>query len=52
MIDGPAAFRIQQRVEVGRGFIQQLLSLKAVETQQPIRLIEPVLPQQRRFGVE
>lgn len=50
VIDGPAAFGIKQRIEIGRCFIQQLLGLKAIEAQQPVSLIEPVFPQERRFA--
>ncbi|MNI54715.1 hypothetical protein D3C73_1096220 [compost metagenome] len=52
MVDRPAALGIEQRIEVRGGFIEQLLGLKSVEAQQPVRLIQPVLPEQRRLGIQ
>ena len=50
MPQGPAAFGVQTGVK-GRGLlIQQLLRPKPVKSQQPVRLIEPMFPQQGRFG--
>ena len=48
----PAALGVKLRIDVRVGLVQQLAGLKAVEPQQPVRLIEPVLPQQRRLGVQ
>ena len=48
----PAAFWVQPRVKVRVGIIQQLGGLKAVKPQEPVRLVQAMLPQQRRFGVQ
>ena len=48
----PAALGIEQRVEVRLAFVEQLAGAKAVEPQQPIRLIESVLAQKRRLGIQ
>ena len=48
----PTGFRIEPTVEVGVRIVQQLRVPEAVEAQQPVRLIQPMLPQQRRFCVE
>ena len=51
MPQGPAAFGVQTGVK-GRGLlIQQLLCTEPVKPQQPVRLIEPMLPQQGRLGL-
>ena len=43
---------IQQGIEVRMGFIQQLLGPEAVKAQKPVGLIQPVFPQQGRFGIQ
>ena len=48
----PAALGIEQRVEVRLAFVEQLAGAKAVEPQQPVRLIESVLAQKRRLGIQ
>ena len=48
----PTGFRIEPTVEVRVRIVQQLRGPEAVEAQQPVRLIQPMLPQQRRFCVE
>ena len=48
MVQRPGALGVYQGVEVGIGFVQQLLSPEVVEPQQPVRLVEPVFPQQGR----
>ena len=51
MPQGPAAFGVQTGVK-GRGLlVQQLLRTEPVKPQQPVRLIEPMLPQQGRLGL-
>ena len=52
MAHGPVAFGVKVRVEIGPGIVQQLPGLKAVEPQQPVGLVEPVLSQQGRLGVQ
>ena len=52
MLDGPVAFGVQKGVEVGAGIVQNLVRRKVVKAQQPVRLIEPVLPQQGRGRVQ
>ena len=44
----PAALGIQQGVEVGSLFVQNFRGGKPVKPQQPVRLVQPVLPQQGR----
>ena len=46
------ALGVQQGIEVRVGLVQQLLGFKAVKPQQPVRLVQPVLPQQGRLGVQ
>ena len=48
---GPAALGVHPGVEVLGSLVQQLLRPEAIEPQQPVRLIEPVLPQKRRLHV-
>ena len=52
MLQCPAAFWIQPWVKVRVGIIQQLGGLKAVKPQEPVRLVQAMLPQQRRFSVQ
>ena len=52
MAQRPAALGIEQRVKVRLAFVEQLAGAKAVEPQQPIRLIESVLAEKRRLGIE
>ena len=52
MVQGPLALGIQHGVQVGAVRGQQFLGLKAVKAHQPIGLIQPVLPQQGRLGVQ
>ena len=47
----PGALRVDPMVEIGLGLVQQLVRPEMVEAQQPVRLIEPVLPQQRRLEI-
>ena len=51
MLKGPAALGVHLGVEVRVACVQQLLRPEAVKPQQPVRLIQPVLPQQGRLGV-
>ena len=46
------ALGVQQGIEVRMGLVQELLGLEAVKPQQPVRLVQPVLPQQGRLGVQ
>ena len=48
MLNGPVTFRIKKQVKIRMFFINQFFRLEAVVTQQPVRLIQPVLTQQRR----
>ena len=48
---GPGALGIHPGVEVGRRIVQQLLRPEVVEPQQPVRLVQPVLPQQGRLEI-
>ena len=48
----PVALGVQPWVKVRVGIIQQLGGLKAVKPQEPVRLVQAMLPQQRRFGVQ
>ena len=50
MTQGPVAFGVQQRIEIGTIRRQQLFSLESVKAQQPVRLVEAMLPQQRHLG--
>ena len=47
----PAAFGIQPGVEGGGVLAEQLFGAETVEAQQPVCLIQAMLPQQRRLGV-
>ena len=51
MGQSPAAFGVHPGVEVLVSLVQQLLRPEAVKPQQPVRLIEPVLPQKGRLHV-
>ena len=48
----PAALGVQPWVKVRVGVIQQLGGLKTVKPQEPVRLVQAMLPQQRRFSVQ
>ena len=48
----PTAFRIQPGIEVRVSLVQQLGGTKTIKPQQPVCLIEPMLPQQRRLGIQ
>ena len=50
--DCPEALRVDTRVEVRVLLVEQLLGAKTVKPQEPVRLIEPVLAQERRLGVK
>ena len=52
MAQRPAALGVKGRIKVRRVVVEQLVCAKAVKPQQPVGLIEPVLAQQRRLGVE
>ena len=52
MAQRPAALGVKGRIKVRRAVVEQLVCAKAVKPQQPVGLIEPVLAQQRRLGVE
>ena len=52
MLDRPVAFRVQIGVEVRMIGVQNLVRFELIEPQQPVRLIEPVLPQQRGLGIQ
>ena len=51
MSDGPVALGVHQRIEVRVLLVQQLLGPEAVKPQQPVRLIQAVLPQQRGLRI-
>ena len=48
MFQSPAALRIQKDIEIRICFIEQFLRLEMIKSQKPVRLIQPVLPQERR----
>ncbi len=48
----PTAFGVYQGIEIGVILVQQFLCAEAVETQQPVRLVQAVLPQQRRLCIQ
>ena len=52
MGDGPVAFRIQHRVKIRVLVIQKLIGPEAIKPQEPICLIQPMLPQKRRLSVQ
>ena len=52
MIYCPAAFRVNLRMQHGVLWVNNLICLKTVKTQQPIRLIKPVLTQKRGARVQ
>ena len=52
VLHGPVAFGVQIRVKALVFLVQNFVCLELVEPQQPVGLIQPVLPQQRRFGVQ
>ena len=52
MAQRPVAFRVELCMKVRVGFIEQFIRLKTVEAEQPVCLIEPMLPQQRRLGIQ
>ncbi len=52
VLHGPVAFWVEVGVEALVGFIQNFVCLELVKPQQPISLIQPVLPQKRGFGVQ
>ena len=51
-MDGPVAFGVQVGIEVRMLLVEDLGGGKLVEAQQPVGLIQPVLAQQRGFGVQ
>ena len=51
MPQGPGTLGVHPGVEVGVGLVQQLLRPEVVEPQQPVGLVQPVLPQQGRLEV-
>ncbi len=50
MMKRPAAFWIQCRIKIGAGFIQQFFGSEAVKTQQPVGLVQAMLPQEGRLA--
>ena len=52
MLHRPVALGVQIGVEVGVVTVQKLLCLELVKAEQPVCLIEPMLPQQRRLGIQ
>ena len=52
MIERPVAFGVKQWVEAGILFVKQLLRREPVIAEQPVGLIEPVLPQKRRLDLQ
>ena len=52
MCNGPVAFWIQQGIKIRMGLVQQLLGAEAVKAQEPVRLIQAMLPQKRRLRVQ
>jgi len=52
MLHRPVALWVQIGVEVGVVPVQKFLCLELVKAEQPVCLIEPMLPQQRRLGVQ
>jgi len=51
MVKRPVAFGIQKGIELRISLIEQLGRRKAIKPQQPVRLVQPVFAQQRRFCV-
>ena len=52
MAERPVTLGIQKHIEIRPVLCQKLRCLKAVKPQEPVRLIEPVLAQERRLGVK
>ena len=52
VLHSPAALGVQAGVEVGVLRVQQLLCPEVIEPQQPVCLVQPVLPQQRGLCVQ
>lgn len=50
MAQGPAGLGVQVEVEIRRLVSQYLIGFELVEAQQPVSLVEAVLPQERRLG--
>ena len=46
--EGPAALGVQPGVQIGVVLVQELVGAEVIVPQQPVRLIEPVLPEQGR----
>ena len=44
MAQGPVALGVEAHVQIGVGLIQQLMGAETVEAQQPVGLIQAVLP--------
>lgn len=52
MPERPVAFRVKQLVKIRALYRQKLIRLETVKPQQEVRLIQPVLPQQRRGRIQ
>ena len=52
MAHRPAALGVQVGAEIGAGLIQDFLRPELVKPQQPVGLVQPVLPHQGRLGVQ
>ena len=52
MAYGPVTFGIDEQIEIWPVRREQLTGLKSVKAKQPVGLIQPVLPQQRRLCVK
>ena len=47
----PVALRIQSDIKRIMGFTEKLVCAESIKPQQPVRLIQPVFPQQRRLRI-
>ena len=52
VVHGPVALGVQAKVQVGAVRGEKLVGPEVVEPQQPVRLVQPVLPQQGRLEVQ
>ena len=52
MPKGPVTFRIQKNIEIRPGRTEEIIRLKPVIAQEPVCLIKPVFPQERRSRVQ
>ena len=52
MAKGPVTFGVQKDIEIRPGGAEEIICLKSVIAQEPVRLIKPVFPQERRRRVQ